>query len=80
VSATRLSEEPVAPSAVRGSSREAGRRIALFVLVLLVAGGAAFGAGKLLSAGMTPAEMSGHDMSGHTMSDMPGMDTTGTGR
>jgi hypothetical protein len=90
VSATRLPEPAVlepagtgpAPPAGRGIGRGAARRIALFVLVLLIAGSAAWGAGRLLSAAVAPAEMSGHDMSGHDMSDMgdmPGMDMPGVG-
>ena len=81
VSATRPPEPDVlapvgADAPGRGISREAGRRIALFVLVVLLAGSAAWGAGRLLGAGMDPVGTTGHDMTGHDMSQMPGMDMT----
>lgn len=42
------------PGAV-GISREAGLRIALFLLVLVLAASAAWGAGRVLGAGIDPA-------------------------
>jgi hypothetical protein len=70
-------ESPRSAAAATGTGREAALRIALFVLVLVLACGAAWGAGRVLSAGLAPAG-SGHDMSDHDMSDhdMSGMDMT----
>jgi hypothetical protein len=66
------------PGVARSATLAARRRIALFLLVLLAAGAAAWGAGRLLSQTIEPAPMDPgmhHQMmpgmSG--MPDMPGM-------
>ena len=59
-----------ASTAARGFTLEARRRIALFLLVLVLAGGAAWGAGRVLSANLV-VDDPGH---GHDMTNMPGMD------
>lgn len=59
----------------RSATLAARRRIALFLLVLLVAGGAAWGAGRLLSRSIEPAPMDPgtHHRMMPGMPSMPGM-------
>jgi hypothetical protein len=59
-----------ASTAAPGFTSEARRRIALFLLVLVLAGGAAWGAGRVLSTTMVTVD----PHQGHDMTDMPGMD------
>jgi hypothetical protein len=69
-----------APVDVRSAAAAARRRIALFALVLLVAGSAAWGAGRLLSRTLEPAPaqpVMDHRM-GPGMHEMPGMTMPGT--
>jgi uncharacterized protein involved in copper resistance len=78
-------ESPDRDGLARTAARAARRRIALFLLVLLVAGGAAWGAGRLMSQTLEPAPAPmdpgmDHRMQGGEMMpgmDMPGMDMSG---
>lgn len=69
--------EPARPPDVRtptdrSATLAARRRIALFLLVLLVAGAAAWGAGRLLSRSIEPAPID-PGMHHRMMPGMPGM-------
>jgi hypothetical protein len=78
--ATEPAPAEPAPVDVRSAATAARRRIALFVLVLLIAASAAWGAGRLLSRTLEPAPaqpMTDHRM-GPGMHDMPGMTMPGT--
>jgi hypothetical protein len=59
-----------APAAASGMTAEARRRISLFLLVLVLAGGSAWGVGHALNTITVPVD----PMTAHDMEHMPGMD------
>ncbi len=72
VAGSAPSAGPVRP-APTPMTREARTRVALFVLVLVLAAGAAWGAGRLLILNLDPATLHGdqHDDMHHSLAELP---------